>query len=124
MSDEVNATSQANEPLTEDAPVPVLSIARNRLTLVADGFAMNIDLESVLKSAAEQKSPLLPLFYAMVLKLSDVDRSLRRIVEMSERQREQVSGSAHDPAKLVGEIFSALREQGLAPPPGFNGSGQ
>ncbi len=107
--------------LTETGPTPVFAIERERLTFVLDGVTVHVKLDDLVKAAAVGHSPIALLLYAVVLKLHDVDLSLRKALKLSEDQVARIS-STLGPDEVIGAVVRHLKEIGF-PMPGRGGPG-
>lgn len=112
---------------TSDRPPPVLAVGGKRLTFIGDTGTVHVTLDEMLKSVIVRKDPIPLLLYGIVLKLSDVDRSLRTALKLSEDQIERAQGMARNPAEMVAQIFERLKAAGFSlpevPPPGQGDGG-
>ena len=118
---------------TEGAPCMAVDVRAHRLTFITEGVAVHLKLEDMCKVAVMEKNPLPVLLYGVILKLNDVDVSLRKAVAISERADARQTAVGEDPAAVVGKIFGpivdGLRDLGLQvpgapapkPPAGTNG---
>jgi hypothetical protein len=108
--------------LTEAQPPPVLAIGREQLTFIGDGITARLTLSEILATAAESGNPIPALLYAVVLKLADIDQSLRRALTITESQVARAEAMTTDPGKLIGEIAKHLQGLGIPMPPGTPGA--
>lgn len=106
--------------LTGTGPAPVFAIERERLTFVLDGVTVHVKLDDLVKGAVIGHSPIALLLYAVVLKLHDVDLSLRKALKLSEDQIARVSTTL-GPDEVIGAVVRHLKDLGL-PIPGKGGS--
>lgn len=119
--DPKSSLEQAVAHLTETAPDPVLAIEGERLTFILDGLTVHVPLRDLLKAAAAGHGLMGLLLYAVVLKLHDVDNTMRRALKLSEDQIARVS-SKLGPDEAIGAIVRHLKEMGF-PMPGQGGPG-
>lgn len=115
---------ETEDPKTaEEKPKPALSVARDKLTFVAGDRAASLPLLSLIRAGERGATGL--LLYGVILKLSDIDASLRRLVGIAEGQAQRVEVSRTEIPDAIDRAFAHLRELGfpVPAPPARRGDG-
>jgi hypothetical protein len=114
MTDDASNEEHLTQP--EPEPTPALLISPESLLFSAGDVSTNLTLAQVMQAAIASKNPVGLLLYGVILKVSDVDKSLRAIVRMGDAQRERVEGMTAEPGKLIDEVVTALQRLGFPVP--------
>lgn len=103
-------------PFGATADIPPLLVYRDRLQFFAGGRSVQIPLELLV--ATEHPNAMALLLYASVLKLRDIDESLRELAGAAResKQRVEEASASLTSAGIIGEVFEKLREMGALPP--------
>ena len=114
MNDDAPNEGHLTQP--EPKPTPALLISPESLTFAAGEVSTQLTLDQVMQAAVQSKNPIGLLLYGVILKVNDVDMSLRAIVDLGDAQRVRVEGMHSDPGKLIGEVVKALQGLGFPKP--------
>ncbi len=114
MADDAPNEGHLTQP--EPKPTPALLISPESLTFSAGDTSTNLTLDQVMQAAAQSKNPVGLLLYGVILKVNDVDKSLRAIVNLGNAQRQRVEGMTAEPGKLIAEVVTALQKLGFPTP--------
>ncbi|MCP4868272.1 MAG: hypothetical protein GY898_06090 [Proteobacteria bacterium] len=104
------------QPLSAVEDIPPLYVSRERLTFHAHGKVVHIPLDELMERGDSAAVPL--LLYGLVLKLQDIDASMRTLAGIATAQAERVQELQGGGAQqIVGDVVKGLREMGVFPPP-------
>ena len=107
---------EQEEPLTAVEEVPPLHVSRERLTFRARDEVVHIPLHELMERGDSAAVPL--LLYALVLKLQDIDVSMRALAGVAMTQAARVEALQGGGAnQIIGDVVKGLREMGVFPPP-------
>lgn len=93
--------------------VPPVTVGREQLSFFAGGRLHHVRLEELTQLGDGAIVPL--LLYGMLVKLHDVDCSLRRIASASEKSMERIEG-ATQASPIIADVIRQMRQAGLMPP--------
>jgi hypothetical protein len=116
MTDDDAPKDEGHLTQPEPKPTPALLISPESLMFSAGDVSTNLTLDQVMQAAIASKNPVGLLLYGVILKVNDVDMSLRAIVNLGNAQRERVEGMTAEPGKLIGEVVTALQKLGFPDP--------
>lgn len=102
-------------PLTESQDIPALVVSRDELAFTAHGKCVRIPLHTLMNGGNAGAVGL--LLYAVVLKLSDIDFSMRKLAEVAETQQGRIEHMTGGGAQgIVAAVVHHLGELGIFPP--------
>ena len=107
---------EQEEPLTAVEEIQPLHVSRERLTFRARDQVVHIPLHELMDRGDSAAVPL--LLYALVLKLQDIDVSMRAlagVAQVSAARVEELQGGGAN--QIIGDVVKGLREMGIFPPP-------
>lgn len=117
MTEDGNGSDNGGQVVEQ---LPTLCVGSDRLSFVAGDRVAHIKLEDLVNDAIAEdgpgRGPVPLLLFGIVLKLADVDHSLRRALQLTEGQVERSQQFGSDPSKLIKQVVASLREIGMKIP--------